>query len=160
MTYQVDGEQYVTVAAGWGGAGGRTGSPAGEAAKYQQFGRVFTFKLGGSVSMPSLATRPDSAFVPDADLPSTPDAIDRGSALYEANCQICHGEAGASEGAMPHLQQASQATHEAFEEIVLGGTRESRGMPSFAERLTADEVRLIQAYIVSGAKKTLEETGE
>ncbi|MEF8795841.1 MAG: PQQ-dependent dehydrogenase, methanol/ethanol family [Salinivenus sp.] len=159
VTYQVDGEQYVTVAAGWGGAGGRTDPPVGEAPKHEQFGRVFTFKLGGSAPMPALTPRSDSAYVPDLDLPSSPGAIDRGADLYAANCRICHGAGGASEGAMPNLQTASPATHEAFEKIVLGGTREARGMPSFAGRLTAEEVRLIQAYIVSEAKKTAETSG-
>lgn len=160
MTYRVDGEQYVTVAAGWGGAGGRNDAPAGEAAKYQQLGRVLTFKIGGAAPMPALAPRPEGAFVPDIDLPSTPAALARGAALYDANCGICHGGAGASTGAMPNLQEASQTTHEAFEQIVLGALREARGMPSFAERLTADDVRLIQAYIVSEARKTTEALGD
>ncbi|MDR8393536.1 PQQ-dependent dehydrogenase, methanol/ethanol family [Aliifodinibius sp. S!AR15-10] len=156
VTYQIDGDQYITIAAGWGGAHGRTNPPVGEAAQYEQFGRVLTFKLGGSAPMPKLTPRRESVFIPDIGLPSSPDVISRGKNLFEMNCFICHGGAGASEGAMPNLQKANQATHEAFEEIVLGGLREAKGMPSFEGLLTPEEVAFIQAYIVSEAKKTKE----
>jgi mono/diheme cytochrome c family protein len=56
---------------------------------------------------------------------------------------------------MPNLQGASQATHEAFEQIVLYGLLEARGMPSFAEHLSADDAKMIQAYIVSEAQKAV-----
>ncbi|MDZ7689794.1 MAG: c-type cytochrome [Balneolaceae bacterium] len=127
VTYQIDGEQYITVAAGWGGAFGRTNPPVGDAAQYEQFGRVLTFKLGSSAAMPALTPRATEVVIPDIDLPSGQDAIARGATLYEANCFICHGSAGASEGAMPNLQKSNQATHQSFEEIVLGGSREARG---------------------------------
>jgi quinohemoprotein ethanol dehydrogenase len=48
VTFDVDGTQYVTVAAGWGGMGpmGRSVAPPGEASNYQQHGRLMTFALG------------------------------------------------------------------------------------------------------------------
>ena len=155
VTYLVDGEQYITVAAGWGGAPGRTSdAPTGEAARYHQSGRILTYKLGSSASMPSLELRPDGPFIPEIDLPSDPETIADGKDLFQRRCQHCHGAAGASKGSMPNLQEASQATHEAFQQIVRGEIREPLGMPSFAELLSEGEARAIQAYIVSEAKAT------
>ena len=156
VTYMIDGEQYVSVAAGWGGVAGRSGAPRGEAAKYQQFGQVLSFKLDGSAPMPLLVARPESAFVPDIELPMASDELAQGRQLYGENCAACHGGRGASMGAMPNLQESNQAIHEAFEQIVREGLFETRGMPAFGERLSSNEVRLIQAYIVSEAKKTIE----
>ncbi len=160
VTYLVDAQQYVTVAAGWGGPLGRTNPPVGEAAKYEQFGRVLTFKLGGSAPMSPRTPRRSKVVIPDMDLPTAPEVIAQGAELYKANCQTCHGAGGASQGAMPNLQKASQATHESFEAIVLGGQREAKGMPSFVGRLTAEETRLIQAYIISESKETAAESTE
>ena len=106
--------------------------------------------------MPTLVARPESAFVPDIELPMTPYELAQGGQLYGENCARCHGGRGASMGAMPNLQESNQAIHEAFEQIVREGLFETRGMPAFGERLSSNEVRLIQAYIVSEAKKTIE----
>jgi mono/diheme cytochrome c family protein len=56
---------------------------------------------------------------------------------------------------MPDLRYASKAVHEQFEAIVLGGTRASLGMPSFKKILTADQVRSIEAYILSRARESV-----
>src|SRR5207248_8321945 len=42
------------------------------------------------------------------------------------------------------LRYAQDSTHRAFDDIVRGGSRRAFGMPSFADDLTADQVRLIQ----------------
>ena len=55
---------------------------------------------------------------------------------------------------MPDLRYASKEIHEDFEDIVLGGTRASAGMPSFKNILNADQVQAIQAYIVSRARES------
>jgi mono/diheme cytochrome c family protein len=40
--------------------------------------------------------------------------------------------------------------------IVLDGARESRGMPSFKDLITREQVRAIQAYVLSRAAATAE----
>jgi quinohemoprotein ethanol dehydrogenase len=51
----------------------------------------------------------------------------------------------------PDLRYASKGVHEQFEKIVLGGARASLGMPSFAKILKPDQVKAIEAYILSRA---------
>jgi len=155
-TYLVDGQQYVSVAAGWGGARGRTGAPYGEAANYEQRGRLFTFAIGGTTPMPMPRTK-RPFFAPDLDLPADEASLARGGRLYSQYCGLCHGARGGSEGAMPNLQRSTAITHRNFERIVLEGIRDEEGMPSFAGLLSSDEVGLIQAYIVSHARNALTE---
>ena len=154
ITYTVDGQQYVSVAAGWGGARGRSGAPYGEAKKYEQKGRIFTFALDGATPMPLPRTK-RPFFAPDLDLPTDEVSLAHGGELFNGYCAHCHGARGASEGAMPNLHRATAIVHRNFENIVLKGTREEEGMPSYEGLLTSDGVRLIQAYIVSHARNSV-----
>jgi mono/diheme cytochrome c family protein len=53
--------------------------------------------------------------------------------------------------AIPDLRYSTAQVHKQFAAIVLGGARESRGMPSYSDLLTRDQVRTIQAYVLSRA---------
>jgi mono/diheme cytochrome c family protein len=81
---------------------------------------------------------------------ASPEAIHGGRLLYGAMCSYCHG-ADAIAGPLPDLRYASKAVHDQFDAIVLGGARASLGMPSFKDLLTAEQLRAIQAYILSRA---------
>jgi quinohemoprotein ethanol dehydrogenase len=156
VTYEVDGTQYVSVVAGWGGVLHSAVGPVGEAAKYEQRGRVFTFTLGGDAEWPSLTPRPTQPYVPTNDLPTDGESIAMGGALFESVCSACHGAAGGSTGAYPNLQNATQDVHNSFQEIVLSGIREPLGMPSFEGMFTPEQVTLMQAYIVDAARTASE----
>jgi mono/diheme cytochrome c family protein len=55
---------------------------------------------------------------------------------------------------VPDLRYSSKKVLEGFDGIVLGGSRASLGMPSFDKILTAEQVRAIQAYIVSRIRES------
>src|SRR5205085_9038640 len=74
--------------------------------------------------------------------------IDEGGALYRTFCARCHGVSG---GALPDLRYCTGATHAMFERIVRGGARRVLGMPAFANDVSVDQVRMIQAYGVDEA---------
>ncbi len=59
VTYSVDGEQYVAVLAGYGGAGAVTGGDPRTMAsgKYLNEGHILAFKLGGKAPLPKIAER-------------------------------------------------------------------------------------------------------
>ena len=92
--------------------------------------------------------------VPTLDLPADAASLERGGEVYVQYCRHCHGAEGGSEGSMPNLQRATDIVHRNFEDIVLGGSREPQGMPSYEGLLDSEQVRLIQAYIVSQARET------
>jgi mono/diheme cytochrome c family protein len=57
-------------------------------------------------------------------------------------------------GPLPDLRYADKDTLEGIEGIVLGGSRASLGMPSFAKILTPAQVQGIKAYIVTRARES------
>ena len=99
--------------------------------------------------------RPVSVPAVAADLPADEASLASGEELYRQYCRHCHGAGGGSEGAMPNLQRATDIVHRNFADIVLGGSREPQGMPSYEGLIDAEQLRLIQAYVVSQARETL-----
>ena len=74
--------------------------------------------------------------------------------LYNANCIGCHGTNVVSSGITPDLRRASEAVHQTFADIVLGGVRAPLGMPAFDDLLDEDDVRRIQAHVLSRARES------
>jgi mono/diheme cytochrome c family protein len=148
MTYSVDGEQYIAVSAGWAGSliiigGGLT-------AIHDAPSRMLVFKLGGAAVLPATAARAIPAPPPQT---ASADTIARGEAAYNKTCRICHGGNLISGGMTPDLRFMSRDTHSQFEAIVLGGARADRGMASFADAVSVDDVEAIHAYIIAESAK-------
>lgn len=151
LTYEVDGQQYVTFVGGWrGGLGTFQGDPA-EDPDLDAIGRVLTYRLGGNASAP-----PASAVVRTiANLPdmgASAETIAQGEGVYLQYCSVCHGLATVGIGTHPDLRYASEATHPSWNAIVLGGAYASKDMPDFGYVLTAEDVEAVQAYLVQQAK--------
>lgn len=77
--------------------------------------------------------------------------VQEGALLYAKYCYMCHG-VDAVAGVLPDLRYATATVHQQFEPIVLDGALEPLGMPSFAELLTSDQLKEIQAYVLSQAE--------
>jgi quinohemoprotein ethanol dehydrogenase len=84
-------------------------------------------------------------------LTASPDVVERGKALYAANCRLCHGIGVVSGGMTPDLRHMAVGTHEQFKQIVLFGARARAGMAPFADVLTEQDADAIHAYIVDRA---------
>ena len=74
--------------------------------------------------------------------------IDAGAGLYAQWCATCHGLVGISGGATPDLRYSAASVYDHYKEILLEGKNLSRGMPSFKEWLTTDDVEAIRAYLL------------
>jgi quinohemoprotein ethanol dehydrogenase len=147
VTYTVDGQQYVSVMAGWGGAFALAAGDAAAAAGVRNAGRLLTFRLGGTASLPAPPAPPSGAAAARADLPKLEGEAKRGEGLYAENCAVCHGVGAVSGGVLPDLRELSPEVSRNFEAIVLGGAKAKEGMPSFAKRLTAADLEAIEAYL-------------
>jgi mono/diheme cytochrome c family protein len=79
--------------------------------------------------------------------------ITEGAGLYSANCFACHGVAVVA-GPLPDLRYATAEVHAQWDAIVLGGARAQLGMPAFADRISVDQARAIQAYVLSRAAES------
>jgi quinohemoprotein ethanol dehydrogenase len=56
-------------------------------------------------------------------------------------------------GVIPDLRYMSAETHTEFDAIVLEGARASRGMISFADRVSAAEAEAIHAFVIARANE-------
>lgn len=148
ITYSVDGEQYVTFMAGWGGAFSTFAGALSLRAGVQPFAQVLTYKLGGTATLHE-PPAPTDAPKPPA---QTGDAqtIAAGAALYDGNCSQCHGIHAVSGGVLPDLRKLSAEKHQMFLSILYGG-RIPDGMPSFADRLKPNEVAKLHDYLIKRA---------
>ena len=150
VTYEADGEQYVTINAGWGGAiPNAAGEIVMEAAKGGT-NRVLTFKLGGKAELPPLKTvaRPLDPPVATA----SPEKVADGKRLYQTYCFYCHGDTAVSGGTVPDLRYSSAlGAADQWKSIVLDGSMVRNGMISFARHLKAEDAETVRAYIVQRA---------
>jgi quinohemoprotein ethanol dehydrogenase len=153
VTYQINGVQYVSVMAGWGGPDGLGNDPGWGHVK-PGYGRILTFTIGGNATLKERVFGHKSPpTVPQVAASASPSVIHQGELLFADNCAGCHGKKAVA-GPLADLRYSSTETLEGIEEIVLGGKRAMLGMPSFRKILNAEQVRAIQAYIVSRARES------
>lgn len=161
VTFKVNGEQYVAVAAGWGGAWGLVNlkDPNAAAVKYgTNAGRIFAFKIGGYKDVkPMPRLREPMSAEPPAEA-ATPETIEAGFRLYHQTCVMCHGFFAESTGVIPDLRMSNADVWGQYQDIVIGGALKGNGMASFADRYSPEEVEQIRAYILSEAHKLYDST--
>lgn len=151
ITYTIDGEQYVTVVAGWGGAFPLVAGGAAEKMDQKHRGRILTYKLGGEVQLPPL--EPEAPLPPLPEFEANQEQIAAGKAAYHTYCGVCHGPGVKGGGVIADLRHMGEAKHRMFKDIVLDGVFSSVGMVSFADVLTEQDAENIQRYILSEAKE-------
>jgi len=148
ITYSVDGEQYVTFMAGWGGAFSTFAGALSLRAGVQPFSQVLTYKLGGTATLREPAP-PANAPEPPA-LTADAQTVAAGAALYDGNCSQCHGIHAVSGGVLPDLRKLTAEKHQMFLGILYGG-RVPDGMPSFADNLKPEQVEQVHQYLIKRA---------
>ncbi len=150
VSYEVDGEQYITVMVGRGGGSGLVGGPMGMAwQQVENLNRVLTFKLGGQSKL-----SPPLKIARVLDPPqqgATEEQISEGKVLYDTYCYMCHGLDVMSGGVIPDLKYSDQTVHEQWIDIVIDGALEENGMRSFGDILSKEDALAIQGYVLAKA---------
>jgi quinohemoprotein ethanol dehydrogenase len=148
MTYSVDGVQYVAVQTGWGGGGWGFVPPYAAAYSKGNANRLLVFRLGGGeVPVPADLPPLEPASEPPAQFAdATPDMIAQGGMLFTANCSLCHSNQ--PRAPLPDLRRMSAGVHAGFNQIVLEGLLVPRGMPRWNDRLNAEQVKAIHAFLI------------
>ncbi|ROS05151.1 quinohemoprotein ethanol dehydrogenase [Sinobacterium caligoides] len=153
ISYSVDGEQYIAVAASWGGilplALGV--KPYDEPSK----GRILVYKLGGSDALPPLKAAVEPP-IPPARTGADEQTLAEGKQLYHLYCYGCHGTNAVSGGMIPDLRYLNSNFHDMFEQIVYDGALKGLGMVGFSDVLDKPQVASIHAYIIEEANDDLE----
>jgi glucose dehydrogenase len=153
VSYTVDGEQYVAVMVGWGGALGLAGGIAPREGD-QVGGRLLAFKLNGSAQLP--AAPPPPVLPEPPPQTASADTIGKGDTLYHAYCSVCHG-LNAESPTLADLRYMQPGTHELFDKIVLDGLYKDMGMVGWSKYLSADDAHAIHAYLIERAHQTQRE---
>ena len=149
ITYEINGEQYVTVAAGWGGAFPLVLGGLAEPAKVQASSRVLTYKIGGTAALPPLQQVPVS--LPELpELKGSESQVAQGRDLYNGHCGVCHGISAIAGSVLPDLRYLTPEKHQLFNGIVAGAYA-AKGMPSFTGTLSAEQVEDIHQYVIKRA---------
>lgn len=152
ITYQIDGEQYVAVASGWGGSfvlgfGGVL--PTGSKAKV---GRVMVFKLGATGELPTVIDEDFVAPVLPELLDVSEEVIAKGSSAYANACITCHGDQAFSSGLIPNLRYSAITKNaDLWQKVIREGMFAERGMPNFGAILDAETTEAIRAFVISEA---------
>jgi PQQ-dependent dehydrogenase (methanol/ethanol family) len=142
VSYEVDGEQYVAVVAGFRQTGNYYAP---------NYSRLLVFKLGATGKLPEAVPFPDPVLNPPAAFGST-QVLAQGEQVYGRFCSTCHGSDGLSRGMFPDLRYSPALnTDAAFRQVVIDGVRSQNGMVSFAKALKTEEVEAVRAYLVGQA---------
>ena len=153
ITYTVNGEQYVAVLAGWGGAYALTvdGDLITRKAPVRNISRLLVFKLGGTAQLPAVPPLADLPLDPPPNK-AGPDVIALGQAKYGRYCAVCHGPGAVGSTVLPDLRRAgSLESAQAWAAVVHDGILKDNGMASFAGSLSKDEIEAIRAYVIKRA---------
>ena len=152
VTYTVDGQQYLTVAVGWGGSVGLNR----KFTAHVHPGTVYTFALDGTAEYPEAISSPVAGLT-TLQPEGTPTQIGHGFNTYVKFCIQCHGDmVGAGGGVLPDLARSTEGVFNNYKEIILEGALAQNGMPSFAGRLTEQDIKNIGDYIKFTSKSLQE----
>ena len=163
IAYEVDGEQYIAVLAGWGGAWALAadGGLQEKDGPVQNISRLLVFKLGGRDALPA---EPELARLPLDPPPSraSVQTIAAGRALYGRYCGVCHGAGAVGSTVLPDLRRSSTlASPDAWLAVLHEGILQDRGMASFEESLSKQQVEAIRAFVIHRANEDrTTETGQ
>ncbi len=151
MTYEIDGDQYVSVNVGWGGAFALVFGEFVQAESLPNVSRVLTFKLGANGQLPSVDWRPTVVFNPPEQVGDEA-TIRSGYGLYQDICMGCHGLNAVSGLIIPDLR-GSGWLHDAkgWNSVVMDGLLADNGMAAFGSHITAEESEAIRAYVIQQA---------
>lgn len=145
-SFELDGEQRIALLAGYG------------LVRYGQSNRsrLLVFKLGGTAELPPAPPPPPAPELNPPPRTATAEVVELGRQKFTSHCAMCHDPPAANRSVFPDLRYApSLHGAEVFASIVLDGALQANGMASFRDRLTAEEVEAIRAYLIERAHQLL-----
>jgi alcohol dehydrogenase (cytochrome c)/quinohemoprotein ethanol dehydrogenase len=157
ISYEVNGEQYIAIEVGWGGAYGLAAGPlALDSHVAGNSPRVLAFKLNGTDTLPAATPAPPRRLVPPPNKANIA-VITEGKARYHRFCGTCHGDSAVSGGVLPDLRYSpTLASEEQWNQVVKDGALQTQGMVSFASVLSQPEIDAIRAYVTYRANQDAE----
>jgi len=154
-TYEVDGQQLVSVLVGFGGSAGNGSSLFDYGWRFnEQPRRLLTFVLGKREPLPyTPPPRFQVRAVDDPLLEIDPAEVARGGTLFNSTCFLCHGANAEGTGSIaPDLRESQIALRwESFQPVLRQGLLAQQGMPKYDD-LTDADLRSIFLFIRQRAR--------
>lgn len=152
VSYSVDDQQHVAIAAGWGSIFALLGGKGAAALGQTNHSRILAFSLDGDKALPA-AELVAAAPIPE---PPSSDASDAelalGKDLYHERCGVCHGTGAVSGGVLPDLRRLTKEKHEIWDAIVVDGALRDIGMPAFGQILSKEDSAAVHAFVIERAR--------
>ncbi len=150
ISYAINGEQYITVSAGWGGIFPLLTGPLSQDSDPDPVNRsrLLTFKLNGNATLPDIVDI--ARDLPDlSHITTDVDAVHRGHKYYEQYCASCHGTGAVGGGVIPDLRFSTLINNDyIWLNIVSDGMLSANGMIGFSKELSKESIMDIQKYII------------
>lgn len=147
VSYAVEGEQYIAVMAGRGGAIGRSAGPYADTTVINR-SRLLVFKLGADNQLPDK----NDLVLPLPDMTQIAvdeDRVKSGAGLYNQFCASCHGFNAVGGSVAPDLRYSGfTLAKAAFDQVLINGVLKDRGMVSFAPVMSESQVEDVRHYLV------------
>lgn len=157
IAYSVNGEQYVAVIVGWGGALPLVAGEIGlQKPRMVNVPRMLAFKLGGKAALPAAPEVKPQELTPPKSTAAVA-TLKRGEQLYQGYCSGCHGDVAVSGGVLPDLRYSGALKDDQWFQIVLGGMLQSYGMVSFGKEISKRDAGAIREYIIFRANQSVAE---
>ncbi|MDX2233866.1 MAG: PQQ-dependent dehydrogenase, methanol/ethanol family [Hyphomonadaceae bacterium] len=148
MTYEIDGEQYVAVASGFGSVYFLVMGFNIDRKAVPINGRILVYKLGATGTVPPVEAQRIETPRP----PVVRANVQAGALAYQAQCVVCHGYNAIGAGVIPDLRHSAVLQDaDLFRETVMEGARSGNGMPAFAQVLKPEDSENLRAYIAAEA---------
>ncbi len=156
ITYMLDGTQYVTVAAGWGGGYGMKNILTDKL----RSDLVLTFRLGidkkeskvnvlheeNQMAFHRYAPK-NAPIQPGPKVTISKKTFLQGETVFNTNCAVCHVVDDSRGGIAPNLLTSHMIEKQVLPVVLLDGALQSRGMPSFEGKLKRSEVEALSGYL-------------
>jgi len=153
-TFTVNGEQYIAVLAGWGGAYPITaGVLQNKSGPVRNVSRLLVFKLGAKGKLPPAPSLAQSLIDPPP-FNGKPEVAAAGGQLFGRYCGTCHGDAAVGGSVLPDLRRSSVIGNpKTWQEIVQGGALKANGMVSFANVMSPAQSESVRQYAIRRANE-------
>ena len=151
ITYELDGEQYVAVAQGWGGESSLPFGAISGPLNMVNISRLMVFKRGGNAKLPVIET--DEQLLPPHKLAmASTERVEHGRELFNQYCAVCHGGNAISGGIVPDLRYRIGDLDPAWQSIVIDGAFAVNGMPAWKDYISPEEADTIKSYVAYEAR--------
>ena len=154
VSYTVGDEQYIAITVGWGTTLAMLGGEVSRRLTVKNKNRMLAFKLNATTQLPAVQPPVKKKLPPPPDIGFDETLVAQGKQVYygQGHCFLCHGDGAISGGMVTDLRYSTPAIHKLWDTIILDGGYSDLGMPGYGDKLSEEQSRAVQMYVLSRAE--------